>query len=272
MICNSRTMDDRKVSKHNNNVRTYHHHPHQNDSSIYEEAFRSVAVPKSNVETVPMDPIPGTDLYTGVFYKIRNKALTQSWLAWSVPPVDYESYCVADNSGSDKYNPGGMWEHDAHWMFVPSDVKGWYFLFNRGLSVEPSKYRPTVISEDSSYDGMKVGIYKQATQNNRLRVGGDWRWRAYWRPEASGETNYFWIKNMNYGPLTYTSEKHPTYGNYLQVVRDGSKFADAQLKYRFTSQDVRLEGKELCYRKVNILKYISVLIFVLIWMISSCHF
>lgn len=155
-----------------------------------------------------------------------------------------DRYLIADTTGSADYIPGAAFYEDSQWMFVPSEIDGWYLWVNRALTDMISEYRPTALSEDCSENGRMLEVYRKYTKNSRLQIGGDWRWKVYWKPVASEEDGYFKIINKNHGALTYSERTDGEFGNYLQVVKNDAESPEA-MKHKFHPQNVVLKGNIL---------------------------
>lgn len=79
---------------------------------------------------VPLVNIPGTALYTGIYYKVGLKAFPHGWLTWTSGANYIE--VELDPSQLPKYEEAQPFQYDNQWSFGISESDLGYTLMNRG--------------------------------------------------------------------------------------------------------------------------------------------
>lgn len=160
---------------------------------IQSNSTNSTTIPE-NLETpqnsghlkslVPIKKIPGTELYTGVFYKVGMPRFWPSaWLTWTYKKDNDDQdtnfvQVAIDPKNALFYAEGGKWHEDVQWMFAPSpseDDDGWYSFDNRGLSKlnykESKKTSVTTWSQSKVGSGYHIVITKKADLVQPIQEG-----------------------------------------------------------------------------------------------------
>jgi hypothetical protein len=168
---------------------------------------------------VPIQRIPKTSLFTGIYFKLFMKRFPSGVVSWTdVTNRQGSNYIEIDMNPGNllHYREGEKWDNDTQWMFRPTEYPNWYTWENRVLSNAIITW-----SFEEVGGGYHIIASRVADDTARYGVGGRWRDHALWKPvpvEGSSD-NYYKIVNKNFpdGTITYTEKKYGDYSHYIQV-------------------------------------------------------
>lgn len=182
--------------------------------------------------------IPGTKLYTGIYYTLSMKSFPQGWVTWvDNIPGTYNIEIDIDPSSFVKYGPGKPFELDNQWTIGPSETSGQYTLANR------RKYAGLV-----SYTSIEVGsgyhaaIFEGPTDRRKLGPGGEWRKDGLWKFQTDKKDDKYY-KMENVGKkgsfLTWTNKMYNKFNYFIQLANYD---AGDDAKFLFTPSAITLNA------------------------------
>jgi len=206
-------------------------------------------------KTIKVKSIQGTSLFTGIYYKLRNKRFPSGI-------VTYTSHNFLQIDLDPKqiplYDRGEKWYHDDQWVFMEDpNYPGWYEIKNKvifdGVTTWSSKkigsgYHIVLIRKQEDVKQLSIGVYHM---------------NVLWQPVKMKDSDYYKLKNKNYpnGTITWTEQKYRNVSHYIQVdlnpehvnyYEPGQKWHDDAL-FSFTPVPANLHGKiHSCHYEVDL--------------------
>jgi len=177
----------------------------------------------NNREFIPIQPIPGTNLHTGIFYTINLK--TQGIATWvGDKSGDFLHLAIVYGSElNDNYKPGGSYYESVQWLVMPSEVAGAYVLVNRELK----RAVITWMGDSPSGQGY-VGAGNFMDDSPDYLPGGKYRKDNLWTFNlASDDRDYhtFSNKGRDNNFVTWTSKEIGTITRkFMELVRASNDY------------------------------------------------
>jgi len=182
---------------------------------------------------VPVKKIPGTKLYTGIYYKVSMKTFPQGWVTWATK--GHYIQIELTSSQLPNYAIGKPYQFDNQWMIGPTETKNGFTLTNRG---KPYGFLVWVLAEVGS--GYHVAVPDDPDSIRHMSAGGERRNDSSWIIHATNEENYYKLENMgkhdNY--LTWTYKKHNNFNYYIELTYN----TEDDSKFLFLPSDIKLEA------------------------------
>lgn len=182
--------------------------------------------------------IPGTKLYTGLYYKVALKEFPQGWLTWVDGDETYNLIIDIDPSQLAKYKKGGSKELDNQWVISPSKTARQFTLTNRRKPNGLLSY-----TKASFASGHQAAILENPDVRKTLMPGGKRRKDALWKfsVEKAGEK---YVKMQNVGgagySLTWSHSKFNKDNYYIEIANYDPK-NDAKLWFK--SAGIKLNAR-----------------------------
>ncbi|XP_037040490.1 uncharacterized protein LOC119077392 [Bradysia coprophila] len=166
---------------------------------------------------VPVSKITGTNLYTGIYYKMSMKTFPYGWVTSAIYGSTTYVQIELNPNELPNYEPGKMFQFDNQWYFEAVGSSGGYTLTNRMKTDDVLSY---------------LGWYAALSNRESIKATGDvFLIRAQWKLRATAEENYFKVENMQYPGclLTWVWTMHNRHNYYIQLsytdYGDDSKFS-----------------------------------------------
>jgi hypothetical protein len=190
----------------------------KNDKFIQrcENSFRSHAAHEvASPNLMPVSKINGTELYSGIFYKMGMKRFPEGWVTWTNElDGDGSNFVQIDLDAKHfpLYETGRSYEYDNQWLFGETETPGYYTFMNRGILNGLA-----TLSFTKKGSGNLLSLATTTEQVTRLSKGGNLRDDAMWAPTATNEENYYKLttKQVPQAVVTWTYEKYRNISHYI---------------------------------------------------------
>ncbi|KAG4079259.1 hypothetical protein HA402_006982 [Bradysia odoriphaga] len=187
-------------------------------------------------DLIPIQIVPGTRLYTGIYYTLSMWTFPQGWITWvEKSKYVYNIEIELDPAALPLYAVGKSYEVDNQWTIGPSEEPNQFTLSNRRKNVGLLTYL-----SDQVGSGYHAGILESPQDRAKMAPDGDWRKDALWKLHESGK--YHKIENVGMKGyfLTWTYKMYNYYNYFIQLANYDAK-DDA--KFLFTPSAIKLVAR-----------------------------
>lgn len=167
-----------------------------------------------------MTVVPGTKLYTGIYYTLSMRAFPQGWVTWLNDGDVYNVEVDLDPASLPKYAVGKPFEHYNEWTIGSSDKTGKFTLKNRRAPLGLLCYSNT---KPKGADGFHASIFDSSEDRKKMAPGGTWHEDALWKLQSVDKAGkYYKVENVgkagNKLTWSYTRPSSNRNNYYVQLV------------------------------------------------------
>lgn len=183
-----------------------------------------------------MKIVPGTKLYTGIYYTLSMWSFPQGWVTWVDKAKDrYFIEIDIDPAALPLYNVGKSYEIDNQWTIGPSEKPDQFTLRNRRKNLGLLTY-----ASDKVGSGFHAAILAGPLDRAKMAPGGEWRSDALWKIRETGK--YHKIENVGKKGyfLTWTFTMYNAHNYFIQLANYD---AGDDAKFLFTPSAIKLVAR-----------------------------
>ncbi|XP_037043149.1 uncharacterized protein LOC119079377 [Bradysia coprophila] len=187
-------------------------------------------------DLIPVQIVPGTKLYTGIYYTLSMWAFPQGWITWvDKSPNVYNIEIELNPENLPLYAVGKSYEVDNQWTIGPSEEPNQFTLRSRRKNIGLLTYL-----SDQVGSGYYAAILDSPKDRVKMAPGGEWHNDALWKLHESGK--YHKIENVGMKGyfLTWTYTMYNKYNYFIQLANYDAK-DDA--KFLFTPSAIKLVAR-----------------------------
>lgn len=167
---------------------------------------------------IPVQKIPGTELYTGIYYAISLKKYPKGYITWVGTKTDGTYNIVTDNnyaSNRKSYAPGKHAEVHVLWVIAPTETAGQYQLINKKKFEGYLTYSSKEVGS-----GYHAAILTTQVDKEKMSEGGPWHAAASWKFHVDKtDVNYVKLENVQKKGyyLTWSNYKNDPGTPFIQL-------------------------------------------------------